>query len=371
MEEFPNNNPEENTNQEPTDADVLANMPSFEEMRRQNAVPEGVRDEQDYREYQAEQQARSAEQDKADAEFAEHSKAYISEITKLENPRDRYMATASLRYLTDAENKYRQGHSEKAQNVMLDYFNRDNKDETLKNFIENRIYDLGHTGVKEMEEATKRYDLPSNYIDYLDKIERGAVIQTINDTEETEESVKELNELVFSIEGFGGELNKFTTSLDYHPEARPKSDRGIIHCMIKYLADDMHEHGRPTSALRHFDLEKLFRMEDFYGGESLDHQLTKIKKELYKDVMDKMSKEGSGWPFESPKVNYYANEKGEFAFARAEDDEVDNRHRLRDMMAVMQIDDEFKEHKKLYEKFQKSLAEGQQILDSFKNNTEA
>ena len=43
MEQFPNNNnPEENTNQEPTGADILANMPSFEEMRRQNATPEDV-----------------------------------------------------------------------------------------------------------------------------------------------------------------------------------------------------------------------------------------------------------------------------------------------------------------------------------------
>ena len=36
-------------------------MPSFEEMKRRNAVPEGVRDEQDYREYLEEKKARESE----------------------------------------------------------------------------------------------------------------------------------------------------------------------------------------------------------------------------------------------------------------------------------------------------------------------
>ena len=55
-EEFPTNNPE-NQESNLSGAEMLTDMPSFEEMRRQNAVPEGVRDEQDYQEYLEEKQA--------------------------------------------------------------------------------------------------------------------------------------------------------------------------------------------------------------------------------------------------------------------------------------------------------------------------
>lgn len=40
------------------------------------------------------------------------------------------------------------------------------------------------------------------------------------------------------------------------------------------------------------------------------------------------------------------------------------------MMAVMQVKDEFNEQKEDYEEFREMLTDGQQILDNFKNKSE-
>ena len=358
MEEFPNNNPEENTNQEPTSADVLANMPSFEEMRRQNAVPEGVRDEQDYREYQAEQQARSAEQDKADAEFIEHSNKYIAEIDRIENPQDKYMAIASLRYMTDIKrNKSRQNNTENAQDVMLEFFNRNDKDETIRGFIGNKVDGLRKNGAS--EEEINHYDLPIEYTEYMEKIEKGAKIQAVNDAEETEEWLEEFNERVRR-----GAVDSDLVNFGEweHTKKRPDSDRGIIVSMSDELGDECwrlsnieydFDNDRVTRDrardYRDFAIDKLIYLSNYYTyGESFDRQINRMKEHFYSEVMECMEKKSSNEGYY--RVDYYG---------------------AMNMMAVMQVKDEFDEQKKKYESFQEQLAEGQQILDNFKNNSRA
>lgn len=354
MENLPTNNPE-NINQEPSDADILASMPSFEEMRRQNAVPEGVRDEQDYREYQAEQLARSAEQDKADAEFIEHSNRYITEIEKIENPQDKYMAIASLRYMTDTKrNRSRQSKTEHAQDIMLDFFKRDNKDVTFKEFIKNKKNALRNDGVD--EDIVERYDVSYEFGDYLEDIQKGSKIQAINDTEETEEFLEDFNDRVRR-----GAVDSDLVDFGEwdHAKKRPDSDRGIIVSMADELGDECWrlsniEYNFDNDRVakdrardyRDFAIDKLIYLSNYYThGESFDHQVNQIKESFYREVTECMENRSSVDYSEG--VDYYS---------------------AMNMMAVMQIKDEFDEQKKEYERFQEKLAEGQQIIDNFKNS---
>ena len=367
MEKFPTSDNPENINQEPAGADVLADMPSFEEARRKNAIPEGVRDEQDYREYQAEQQARSDEQDKADAEFIEHSNRYIAEISKIENSQDRYIAIASLRYMTDArKNKSRQSNTENAQDVMLEFFDRNDKDETIRSFIANKVNGLRENGAS--EEEINHYNLPNEYTEYIEKIEKGAKIQVINDTEETVEWIKEFDKQVRR-----GAVDYDLVIFGWwkHTEERPDSDRGIIVSMADELGDECYRLARiefdndnyndddgfatqdRARDYRDFAINKLMCLANYYTfGESFDHRTDYVKESFYREVMKCMES----------RADY---------ITRGVSPEDVNYHRAMNMMAVMQVKDEFDEQKKNYESFQEQLAEGQQILDGFQKNSGA
>lgn len=336
MEQFPNNNnPEENTNQEPTDADVLANMPSFEEMRRQNAVPEGVRDEQDYREYQAEQQARNAEQGKADSEFIEHSKAYVAEVAKIENPSDRYLTTALLNEMTiKAENdKNRQTRALNTQNLMLEFINRKNKNETIIGFIDSKINNLKASGVDEAEAERiyKNLTFTENRIKNLDEMLK---VQAINDAGKTEESLEELEDELED------KLYDNGISANFNGYRNEENDKGTIINMTNNLLKQ-YEH-EENDGMRTLIADKITVMSSFYRGESFKYQTERSKGRFYENVTEALK---GGFTIEPNKMAY--------------------------MMAIMQSESEFNDQKKDYEEFQERIAEGQQILDNFKNNSEA
>lgn len=356
MEQFPTGNNPENTNQQPTGADILADMPSFEEMRRQNAIPEGVRDEQDYREYQAEQQARAAEQSKADAEFIEHSNKYIAEISKIENPQDKYMAIASLRYMTDVKrNKSRQNNTENAQDVMLEFFNRNDKNKTVRDFIANKVNTLIENGAS--EEEIKHYNLPIEYAEYMERIEEGARIQAINDSDsETAEKTledllagKNLGDLVdFGFESFGRrytELLEINSPFTAEPNdfiERPASDRGIIVSMAEDLINRIHDDDPNTTEQRYYK-NKLTVLGQLYNGKNFDTQLRHIKGYLIRSVAEDIH-DGK--------------------------EQTDIGHVVR-TTAILEMSSEFSLKQKRYGYFIEGLSRGQQILDNFKNNQEA
>jgi|GEM_PF-1421444 len=70
-------------------AEIQEHEKTFEEARSEGNLPEGIRDEQDYKEYLAEQKARNNE-------TAEHDRALFSKIESIEDPYDRSFITAAL-----------------------------------------------------------------------------------------------------------------------------------------------------------------------------------------------------------------------------------------------------------------------------------
>lgn len=100
MEETPKNH--ENSGQGGNNgAEELAKMPSFEEhmksfdeAKRSGGLPEGVRDEQDYREYLAEKDARDAESNKLKNEA-------LRKINEIKDPQDRDLAICFLPLFLD------------------------------------------------------------------------------------------------------------------------------------------------------------------------------------------------------------------------------------------------------------------------------
>lgn len=175
------NDNSENVDQGTTGVDALSNMPSFEEMRRQNTLPEGVRDEQDYRDYMMEQQARSAEKNNAEIEDAKCNKEFCEEISKLEKPQDKYLAIALLDVMVNGttysfNDQDVFGRNRKNQSVLLEYINRDNKEETIDDFIDSKIDEARSNG---SESDYDRYDyFPLNRVPVL---EVGARIQASAD----------------------------------------------------------------------------------------------------------------------------------------------------------------------------------------------
>lgn len=136
MEQFPNNNPE-NTNQESADTGVLADMPSYEEMRRQNAVPEGVRDEQDYQEYLAERSAREAEsvatEQKEAAEKHERINTFEKRIALNKDFYNRAAFAQACSLASDPEEYERRNGSSQFARFLTDILYRGVADDNINN----------------------------------------------------------------------------------------------------------------------------------------------------------------------------------------------------------------------------------------------
>ena len=324
MENLKNNS--ENTSQD-SDFDSLSNMPSFEDMRKQNAVPEGVRDEQDYREYLAEKQARAAEQEKAGSEFAEHSKKYIAEIAKLEDSADKYMAIASLRHLTnERQNEHEKNDSINTQEVLLEFFNRDNKHETIKNFIDNKINDLRNSGAS--EETINHYDIPKAHADSLESIEENARIHALNQADE-EECLDELNSFMEEDDSLSGlEFDEYKTS-----EKRPASDRGILLSMAtELLKDNIHEENMNMHALNSTMIKHIAY---YYNGQDFDRQSIPSNERFSEKMMHAL--------------------KGDYKVSPLE---------FLDMLAINELKSNLNIKKHSYSGFCKILDKGQELLNN-------
>lgn len=357
MEKFPNNNPEENTNQEPTGADVLANMPSFEEMRRQNAVPEGVRDEQDYREYQAEQQARSAEQDKANkearAEYDEHCKRFITEVLDIKDSKDKNMAIVMLPTLTSGKNIWHEEDlkaSQDCQDIFLEYINRDKKNMSIEEFIAERAEDMNKG-----EQDRRRYQ--AFPLEVASRSEEFAEIQTINDDspevaeEELEKMLteKKLGDLVdYGFQSFGRRYTKhleIDSPFDWKPNdfvERPASDRGIIISMAKDIISQIDNNDLNLTKQQYLK-NKLTVIGKLYNGKNFDKQLKDIEDFLIQSISNDVN-DGR------------------------ERTDIGNVIRT---STILEISRKFSGWRHNYDFMKKYQQDGQTILDNFKNNSEA
>lgn len=110
---------------------------TFEDAKKNDAIPEGVRDEQDYREYLAEQEAKNKEFEKFDNKIFEN-------IMSIENPDDRDLATAILPYYYNDEldDEGARGRKDIAKRegmkAVVDYMNGDKKKP-----LEDALVDVG------------------------------------------------------------------------------------------------------------------------------------------------------------------------------------------------------------------------------------
>ena len=130
-----NSNPEQNQEQTHEEhqnrgAGVLSEI-SFADAKREGEVPEGVRDEKDYREYLAEQEAKNKEYEKFDNEIFE-------EIMSIKDPDDRDLVTAILPSFYDWRLDYdgSRGKTDVARRVamktIVNYYKNGDKSTSLK-----------------------------------------------------------------------------------------------------------------------------------------------------------------------------------------------------------------------------------------------
>ena len=357
MENLPTNNPE-NINQEPaTNEEQPLSFSehmeqkqkyeqAFKEAQDNGSLPEGVRDAQDYREYLEEHQAREAEQSKAEqeaqSEFEKHSQVLIAEVANLEDVKDKCMLTAMLPILMRKSDSNRE-RTLKDQNVLLEFINRNDKKMSIRDFVTNKINSLKNNGAS--EEMIGRYYHIN--IDFMEHAERFAEIQSLNDSDSDldDSIVMSAEEKGINVIGFNGYRKKinnidiFSSENSHnHFDDRPMSDRGIILYMAKDLIAKTAE--ERFSKQQNLNVRKLAVLGKLYDGESFGMQALHAKTRFYEGIMG----------------------------AIIHDDEKVNTDYSMGMLSIMQLSEDFRLLRHSYDRFERYSADGQAILDNFKNS---
>lgn len=345
MEQFPNNNnPEENTNQKSTSADILTDMPSFEEMSKQNAKTEDTNGEQDYREDQ-EWRDHIVESNKG----AEQYLNLQTEVLGIKDAKSKYLATALLPFrsgrevtlhLRDREMSISAGLTAEElslQNNTISIALEYSKSNYSKNELPIEMFtDLMKLQIMASGSNDSRYD---NYrADDLYSFDRSAYAKVANEGDEAERllnrwcknnglypgeaSRKGILGKVFSSDtqaqdSFGKYNSQEFLSEPEGWKERPSSDKGIILEMARLEAIKCTDEDESISSSAK---QRLDVLKQLYTGKS-------IKQQLYEATRSN--------------ENYIENVK-----------------------TITQINAEFDERRIAYEDFNENLAKGQQIFDN-------
>lgn len=372
MEKDPSNNPE-NINQQPAADENAERQPLpyeeemdkrqhyerlFNEMKQNGTLPEGVTDPYELREYTEENQAREAEQDKANkearAEYDEHCKRLIAEVLDIKDPKDKNMAITMLSTLTSGKNIWGREDlkaSQDYQDVFLEYINRDEKDVSIEEFIVERVEDTNKS-----EQDRRKYRIFP--LDRAVDSEEFAEIQTIND-DSPEVAEKKLEKMLaeknlgylvsYGFESYGRRYTKhleIDSPFNWEPNdfiERPASDRGIIVSMAKDIINQI-DGNDPNVTKQRYLKNKLTVIGQLYNGKNFDKQLKDIEDFLIQAITDDAN-----------------NNK--------EKTDIGNVIRT---SAILEISRKFSGMRHRYvfmKKYQQ--ADGQAILDNFKNNSRA
>lgn len=165
--------------------EALANMPNFgghtkspEDTRREGELLEGARDEQDYRKFVAEMEAREAEKTEKDREILEG-------IRNIMNPDARSLLTAEAsRFFTEDNDEMRE-RRQSILPIMLEWANSSEngeKDSPLSIFLLKRVRDLATKEENESDEAEASKFRKTNSLILVDfkqtcEIEEGQAVE--------------------------------------------------------------------------------------------------------------------------------------------------------------------------------------------------
>lgn len=356
MEKDPSNNPE-NINQQPAADENAERQPLpyeeemdkrqhyerlFNEMKQNGTLPEGVTDPYELREYTEEKQAHEAEQSKADKETIRLDKTLLAEIPSIEEPRDRNLAITYLASsFTNDGSRFINDDARLGLEFILDCAKRKDKDSSITELLNN------------IQPDSQYAHIPMDRISILDELcdEYDNIQQKTNDQNSNLPIVDFCRENRISLPYSGPMFQHYMDEIDNEDSAfslgeedfveRPKQDRGILLYMAEKRAQKL-EDDRLNDEERALAKNEMAVIGEFYEGKSFGNQFR--SNDYFMNVMAKAIHEKKESIDVQSAMHYYA---------------------------IHKVAEEFDNRRRGYENVQEKLTEGQQILDSFKNNAEA
>ena len=348
---------------------------TYDEALREGVLPEGVRDEQDYREYLSEKNARAVE-------ATEHDHAMANEIERIENPYDKNLVLSIIPRFYDENGDRRQKENEYFDSLSLaiEYANRNNSNTSIEEFAEYKISqrkqeikDKGIDYHRDREASKELYRL-RNALDALKRASHYSEIQ--KETDNNEQSIAEIDKYFKNDERLRRYRviptifrNNFSNSIedsDFSPInaqtihdrhldlarqiiARPAFDKGIATVMAKDLLQEYQQTNSEDSKIILKD--KLYVLADYYRGEGfnmqMDFAMQSFKENCYDVVTREMDKRSSD-------ILHSDNEPYRFRLVE-----------VAKMMSIYDISGQFRFEQVQYADYLDDIEDGKKILAKF------